>query len=52
MAKNEQLDFELTFVLSTATGRGGPQNEPKQEIDKEEEHGALLQERCSEGNPS
>ena len=47
MAKDEQLEFELP--LSIPTGRGDSEQEPQQEIDKGEEHGAMLQRRCSEG---
>jgi hypothetical protein len=47
MAKDKQL--ELLLALSIPTGRRDSQHEPQQEIDKGEEHGAMLQRRRSEG---
>jgi len=49
MAKDEQLQLELTLALSIPSGRRDLQHEPQQEIDKGEEHGAMLHRRCSEG---
>jgi len=47
MAKDEQLELEL--ALSIPTGRRDSQQEPQQEVEKGEEHGAMLHRRCSEG---
>jgi len=45
MAKDQQFDFELALAVSTPSGR----RDSQEEIDKGEEHGAMLQRRCSEG---
>ena len=49
MAKDEQLQLELTLALSIPTERRDSQHEPQQEIDKGEEHGGMLHRDCSEG---
>jgi len=49
MAKDQQFDFELALAVSTPSGRRASQHESQEEIDKGEEHGAMLQRRCSEG---
>ena len=45
MAKDDQFDL----ALSIPTGRSDSPQEPQQEIEKGEEHGAKLHRRCSEG---
>src|ERR1019366_2006593 len=49
MAKDQQFQLEFALALSTTTGRRCSQHKPQQEIDKGEEHGAMLQRALPRG---
>ena len=49
MAKDQQFQLEFALALSIPTGRRCSQHKPQQEIDKGEEHGAMLQRALPRG---